>query len=126
MSAIIDIIAREILDSRGNPTVEAEVWLDSGAIGRAAVPSGASTGAHEAAELRDNDKSRYGGKGVLQAVANVEGEIFDAISGMDPSRTGEDRRDHAGPGRHAQQGAAGGERDPGGFPRGGKGGGPRI
>ena len=85
MSAIVDIIAREILDSRGNPTVEAEVVLDSGAIGRAAVPSGASTGAHEAVELRDGDKSRYGGKGVSKAVDNVEGEIFDALSGLDPS-----------------------------------------
>jgi enolase len=83
MAAIADIIAREILDSRGNPTVEVEVLLDSGAVGRAAVPSGASTGAHEAVELRDGVKSRYGGKGVLQAVANVEGEIFDALSGMD-------------------------------------------
>ncbi len=85
MSAIVDIIAREILDSRGNPTVEAEVVLDSGASGRAAVPSGASTGAHEAVELRDGDKSRYGGKGVSKAVDNVEGEIFDALSGLDPS-----------------------------------------
>ena len=85
MAAIIDIIAREILDSRGNPTVEVDVVLDTGAVGRAAVPSGASTGAHEAVELRDNDKSRFGGKGVLQAVANVEGEIFDALSGMDPT-----------------------------------------
>jgi enolase len=85
MSAIVDIIAREVLDSRGNPTVEAEVALDSGAVGRAIVPSGASTGAHEAAELRDGDKSRYGGKGVLKAVGNVEGEIFDALSGMDPT-----------------------------------------
>jgi enolase len=83
MSAIADITAREILDSRGNPTVEVDVTLDSGATGRAAVPSGASTGAHEAAELRDGDKARFGGKGVLQAVANVEGEIFDAIGGMD-------------------------------------------
>jgi enolase len=83
MSAIADIIAREVLDSRGNPTVEVEVVLDSGAIGRAIVPSGASTGAHEAVELRDGDKSRYGGKGVRKAVANVEGEIFDALSGMD-------------------------------------------
>ena len=83
MSAISDIIAREVLDSRGNPTVEVEVVLDSGAIGRAIVPSGASTGAHEAVELRDGDKSRYGGKGVLKAVANVEGEIFDALSGLD-------------------------------------------
>ena len=83
MASIADIIAREILDSRGNPTVEAEVVLDSGASGRAAVPSGASTGAHEAVELRDGDKARYGGKGVLKAVAAVEGEIFDAIGGMD-------------------------------------------
>ncbi len=83
MAAIADIIAREVLDSRGNPTVEAEVVLDSGAIGRAIVPSGASTGAHEAVELRDGDKARYGGKGVLKAVANVEGEIFDAIGGME-------------------------------------------
>jgi enolase len=85
MSAIADIIAREILDSRGNPTVEAEVILDTGASGRAAVPSGASTGAHEAVELRDGDKGRYGGKGVKQACANIEGEIFDAIGGMDAS-----------------------------------------
>jgi len=84
MSAIVDIIAREVLDSRGNPTVEAEVVLDSGAVGRAIVPSGASTGVHEAVELRDGDKTRFGGKGVLRAVANVEGEIFDALSGMDP------------------------------------------
>src|SRR6202166_1955706 len=85
MSAIADIIAREILDSRGNPTVEADVVLDSGAMGRAAVPSGASTGAHEAVELRDNDPARFGGKGVLTAVGNIEGEIFDAIGGMDPT-----------------------------------------
>ncbi len=83
MSAIADIIAREILDSRGNPTVEVDAVLDSGAMGRAAVPSGASTGAHEAVELRDKDPARYGGKGVRQAIANVEGEIFDAIGGMD-------------------------------------------
>ena len=83
MSAITDIIAREVLDSRGNPTVEAEVVLETGAVGRAIVPSGASTGAHEAVELRDGDKARYGGKGVLKAVANVEGEIFDALSGLD-------------------------------------------
>ncbi|MBV8703369.1 MAG: phosphopyruvate hydratase [Acetobacteraceae bacterium] len=85
MSAIADIIAREILDSRGNPTVEVDVVLDSGATGRAAVPSGASTGAHEAVELRDRDPARYGGKGVRDAVAHVEGEIFDTISGMDPT-----------------------------------------
>jgi enolase len=85
MSAISDIVAREILDSRGNPTVEVDVILESGAVGRAAVPSGASTGAHEAAELRDGDAARYGGKGVQQAVENVTGEIFDAIGGLDPS-----------------------------------------
>jgi len=83
MSAIADIIAREILDSRGNPTIEVDVLLESGAFGRAAVPSGASTGAHEAVELRDGDKSRYGGKGVQKAVASVETEILDAIGGMD-------------------------------------------
>src|ERR1700754_2563957 len=83
MTAIADIQAREILDSRGNPTVEVDVVLDSGALGRAAVPSGASTGAHEAVELRDGDKKRYGGKGVLKAVESVNGEIFDALSGMD-------------------------------------------
>ena len=75
MSAIVDIHAREILDSRGTPTVEAEVVLQSGAFGRAAVPSGASTGVHEAVELRDGDKSRFGGKGVLKAVENVNEEI---------------------------------------------------
>ena len=83
MSAISDIRAREILDSRGNPTVEVDVVLETGALGRAAVPSGASTGAHEAVELRDGDKKRYGGKGVLRAVEAVNGEIFDALSGMD-------------------------------------------
>jgi enolase len=83
MSAITDLIAREILDSRGNPTIEVDCILESGAVGRAAVPSGASTGAHEAVELRDGDKARYGGKGVQVAIANVEGEIFDALSGMD-------------------------------------------
>ena len=83
MTAIIDIHAREILDSRGNPTVEVEVELESGAAGRAAVPSGASTGSHEAVELRDGDAGRYGGKGVTKAVGSVEGEIFDALSGLD-------------------------------------------
>jgi enolase len=80
------IHAREILDSRGNPTVEAEVSLSGGAIGRAAVPSGASTGEHEAVELRDGDESRYKGKGVLKAVENVEGEIAQALGGMDASQ----------------------------------------
>ncbi|NYZ11937.1 phosphopyruvate hydratase [Azospirillum sp. RWY-5-1] len=88
MSAITDIHAREILDSRGNPTVEVDVELESGAFGRAAVPSGASTGAHEAVELRDGDKSRYGGKGVTKAVDAVNGEIFDALSGLDATDQG--------------------------------------
>jgi enolase len=83
MTAIIDIIGREILDSRGNPTVEVDVVLEDGSFGRAAVPSGASTGAHEAVELRDGDKSRYLGKGVTKAVDAVNGEIFDALGGMD-------------------------------------------
>ena len=83
MTAIIDIAAREILDSRGNPTVEVDVTLEDGSMGRAAVPSGASTGAHEAVELRDGDKSRFGGKGVLKAVEAVNRDIFDAISGFE-------------------------------------------
>jgi enolase len=83
MSAIVDVIAREILDSRGNPTVEADVLLESGVLGRAAVPSGASTGSREAIELRDGDKSRYSGKGVLKAVENVNTEIAEAVLGLD-------------------------------------------
>ncbi len=83
MSAIAAIVAREILDSRGNPTVEADVILEGGASGRAAVPSGASTGTHEAVELRDGDPSRFAGKGVRQAIANIEGEILEALGGMD-------------------------------------------
>ncbi|HEY3951349.1 phosphopyruvate hydratase [Phenylobacterium sp.] len=83
MTEIVDINAREILDSRGNPTVEVDVVLEDGSMGRAAVPSGASTGAHEAVEKRDGDKSRYGGKGVLQAVDAVNGEIYDALAGTD-------------------------------------------
>jgi enolase len=83
MTAIIDIHGREILDSRGNPTVEVDVVLETGVIGRAAVPSGASTGVHEACELRDGDKKRYLGKGVQKAVDSVNGEIYDALSGMD-------------------------------------------
>jgi len=83
MTAIVEIIGREILDSRGNPTVEVDVVLENGAMGRAAVPSGASTGAHEAVELRDGDKARYLGKGVRKAVDAVNGAIFDAVGGMD-------------------------------------------
>src|SRR6201989_3704488 len=84
MSWIEHVQAREILDSRGNPTVEAEVVLADGVIGRASVPSGASTGADEAVELRDGDKKRYGGKGVLKAVQAVNGEIMDLLAGLDP------------------------------------------
>ncbi|MBX7198866.1 MAG: phosphopyruvate hydratase [Rhodospirillaceae bacterium] len=83
MSAIIDIAGREILDSRGNPTVEVDVTLEDGAFGRAAVPSGASTGAHEAVELRDGDKQRYGGKGVRKAVDAINGELHAALAGLD-------------------------------------------
>jgi enolase len=83
MTEIVDILAREILDSRGNPTIEVDITLEDGAFGRAAVPSGASTGAHEAVERRDGDAGRYGGKGVLGAVDAVNGEIFDALSGME-------------------------------------------
>jgi enolase len=83
MTAIVDIHAREILDSRGNPTVEVDILLETGATGRAGVPSGASTGAHEAVELRDGDDARFGAKGVLQAVEAVNGELFDALSGFD-------------------------------------------
>ena len=83
MTAIVDIRGREILDSRGNPTVEVDLRLESGAFGRAAVPSGASTGTHEAVEKRDGDKKRYGGKGVREAVAAVNGELLDALQGID-------------------------------------------
>src|SRR5258708_38078656 len=85
MTAIVDVIAREILDSRGNPTVEADILLESGVIGRAAVPSGASTGSREAIELRDGDMTRYLGKGVLKAVEHVNTEICEAIIGLDAS-----------------------------------------
>src|SRR3981189_1632559 len=90
---IARVHGRQIIDSRGNPTVEADVVLEGGALGRAAVPSGASTGEHEAIELRDGDKSRYLGKGVLKAVANVNGEIARAVTGLDASDQGAlDRR----------------------------------
>src|SRR3954468_20138578 len=92
MSAIVAVHARQILDSRGNPTVEVDVTLEDGSLGRAAVPSGASTGVHEAVELRDGDKSRWGGKGVGKAVAAVNGEIANAIVGRDAEhQTGLDR-----------------------------------
>src|ERR1700730_18613623 len=93
MTAIVDIIGREILDSRGNPTVEADVILADGTRGRAAVPSGASTGEHEALELRDGDKTRYLGKGVLRAVGNINGPIAKAIKGLNvAAQTALDRR----------------------------------
>ncbi len=93
MSKITEIYAREILDSRGNPTLEAEIRLENGAFGRAAVPSGASTGVREALELRDGDQSRYQGRGVAKAVANVNGEISEAIIGMDVTdQSGIDRK----------------------------------
>ena len=82
MTTIVHVQGREVLDSRGNPTVEVEVHLESGASGRAMVPSGASTGAHEAVELRDGDEARYGGKGVLKAVEHVNAEIAEALVGM--------------------------------------------
>ena len=88
MSAIVDVIAREILDSRGNPTVEADVVLESGVSGRAAVPSGASTGSKEAVELRDGDAARYGGKGVTRAIENVNTEICEAVLGLDATEQG--------------------------------------
>ena len=83
MFAIVDVKGRQILDSRGNPMVEVDIRLESGAFGRAAVPSGASTGAHEAVELRDGDKARYGGKGVLKAIDAVNGELADLVTGLD-------------------------------------------
>src|ERR671927_672671 len=83
MTAIVHVHGRQILDRRGNPTVEVEVRLEDGSFGRAAVPSGASTGAHEAVEKRDGDKARYNGKGVRQAVEAVNGEIYDALAGVD-------------------------------------------
>ena len=83
MSAIVDVIAREILDSRGNPTIEADVLLESGVLGRASVPSGASVGTREAVELRDGDAQRYSGKGVLTAVENVNTEISETLMGLD-------------------------------------------
>ena len=106
MTAIVDIIGREILDSRGNPTVEVDVVLEDGARGRAAVPSGASTGAHEAIELRDGDKSATSARACCKAVDAVNGEIFDALGGMDAEdqRRIDDCADQAR--RHAQQGPA--------------------
>ena len=112
MTAIVDIIGREILDSRGNPTVEVDVVLADGSRGRAGVPSGASTGTHEAVELRDGDKKRYLGKGVRNAVEAVNGEIFDALERHGRRGPGQDRRDHDRARRHAQQGPARRQRHP--------------
>ncbi len=113
MSTIMEVAGREILDSRGNPTVEVEVWLEDGSMGRAAVPSGASTGIHEALELRDGDKGRYGGKGVLKAVEHVNEEIAEALVGMDALDQAARRPGDARSGRHAQQEQARRQRDPG-------------
>ena len=85
MSSIVDVVGREILDSRGDPTVECDVWLESGVMGRAAVPSGASTGIREAIELRDKDPKRFGGKGVLEAVRHVNEDIANAVLGIEAS-----------------------------------------
>ena len=112
MAEIVDVHAREILDSRGNPTLEVEVHLDSGAEGRAAVPSGASTGSAEALELRDDDRRRFGGKGVLQAVRNVERVIAPEMKGMDAAEQALDRPRALPARRHAAEGDPGGERHP--------------
>jgi enolase len=107
MTAILDITGREILDSRGNPTVEVDVTLEDGSFGRAAVPSGASTGAHEAVELRDADAARHLGKGVTKAVAAVNGEIFDALAGMDAEdQVALDRRSSILTARRTKSGSA--------------------
>ena len=113
MSEIAQVHARQLLDSRGNPTLEVDVRLASGALGRATVPSGASTGEHEAVELRDGDPAVYLGKGVLQAVGHVNGEIADALVGLDAAeqRALDDALDRAR--RHADQEPARRQRDPG-------------
>ena len=122
MSKIAAIQALEILDSRGNPTVRVRLSLDDGTVATSSVPSGASTGEHEAVELRDGDKARYGGKGVLKAVANVDEMIAPALIGRDPARQARDRRADDRARRHAEQGRARRQRHPrrvdGGRPRG--------
>ena len=123
MSTIIDIHAREILDSRGNPTVEVDVTLEDGTMGRAAVPSGASTGAHEAVELRDGDKNRYMGKGVLEAVDAVNGEIAETLVGEDATEQVAIDRLMIELDGTAEQGPAWRQRDPRRQPRRGQGGG---
>ena len=119
---IASIRAREILDSRGNPTVEADVLLEGGAFGRAAVPSGASTGSHEAVERRDGVSGRYLGRGVLGAVASVNGEINEALAGQDASDQAGIDRALIDAGRQRAEGAAGRERVTGGFDGFGEGG----
>ena len=104
---IVDVLGREILDSRGNPTVEVEVYLEDGTMGRAAVPSGASTGIYEACELRDGDKSRYLGKGVTKAVENVNTEIAECLIGMNVPGSDRHRQGHDRAGRHGQQDPSG-------------------
>ena len=121
MSSIVDVVAREILDSRGNPTVEADVLLESGVMGRAAVPSGASTGSREAIELRDGDKSRYGGKGVLKAVEHVNTEISRGDRRPRRHRAGVHRQDADRPRRHREQVAPRRQRDARGVDGGGQG-----
>ena len=113
MTAIIDIIGREILDSRGNPTVEVDVVLEDGSKGRAAVPSGASTGAHEAVELRDGDKGAMAARACTKAVDAVNGEIFDALGGMDAEAQAKIDETHDRARRHAQQRPARRQRHPG-------------
>ena len=116
MSTIAAVWAREILDSRGNPTVEVEVTLDSGAMGRAAVPSGASTGTREALEMRDGDQERFLGKGVTRAVENVQGEISEAVIGMEALRQTAPGQPDDRTGRHREQVPPGGQRHPGACP----------
>ena len=123
MTAIAHVHGRQILDSRGNPTVEVDVRLADGSLGRAAVPSGASTGAHEAVEKRDGDKGRWLGKGVGQAVAAVNGEIAAAVAGPRRRGPGRARRGADRARRHRQQGAARRQRDPRRQPRRRQGGG---
>ena len=117
MTRIEAITALEILDSRGNPTLECVVTLNDGSVGRARVPSGASTGVHEAVELRDGDPARFGGKGVLKALANVEAVIGPELIGFDVTRPGRARREAVRARRHAEQGQARRQRDPRGQPR---------
>ncbi len=120
MSSIVDVVAREILDSRGNPTIEADVLLESGSMGRAAVPSGASTGSREAIELRDGDAKRYGGKGVLKAVEHVNTEDFRGDRRAGCLRAGVHRQDADRARRHREQVAPGRQRAAGGVDGGGQ------